>query len=189
MNNDEIKVPHLIKLALIHYQFETIHPFLDGNGRVGRLLITLYLIENNILTKPVLYLSNYLEMNRDKYYLYLSEARINNNIIQWIKFFLKGVIETSENTKDTFMKIIKLQKEISLKLHDFGSRSDKIALIVNKFYENPILNVKELIELTNIPDKTIRNLLNVMIKNNLIKEMTGQGRNKLFVFDKYLKLF
>nr|MDA3886694.1 Fic family protein [Candidatus Delongbacteria bacterium] len=189
MNNDLIKIPHLIKLALIHYQFETIHPFLDGNGRVGRLLITLYLIEKKILTKPVLYLSNYLEKNREKYYLYLSEARINNNIIQWIKFLLNGIIETSENTKDTFLRIIELQKEIQIQLHNFGSRSEKIAIIINMFYQNPILSVKELVLLTSIPDKTIRNLLRLMLDNDLVTEMTGYGRNKLFVFDKYLKLF
>lgn len=114
IHDDAKNVPHLIKLALIHYQFETIHPFLDGNGRVGRLLITLYLISNNILTKPVLYLSDYLEKNRIKYYRYLTEARSDNNITQWIKFFLKGIIETSENTKYTFMKIIELQKDMNI---------------------------------------------------------------------------
>jgi len=189
MNNDSIKIPHLIKLALIHYQFETIHPFLDGNGRVGRLLITLYLIEKKILTKPVLYLSNYLEKNREKYYLYLSEARTNNNLIQWVEFLLKGIIETSENTKDTFLRIIELQKDIQIKLHNFGTRSEKIAIIINVFYQNPILSVKELVSLTSIPDKTVRNLLILMLENDLVTEMTGYGRNKLFVFDKYLKLF
>ncbi|MEA2095195.1 MAG: Fic family protein [Candidatus Cloacimonadota bacterium] len=188
MNDDKNNVPHLIKLALIHYQFETIHPFLDGNGRVGRLLITLYLIENEILTKPALYLSDYLEKNRSKYYQCLTDAR-NNNIIQWIKFFLQGVISTSKNTKLTFIKIIELQKEMIEKSHTFGSRSKKIIKIINSFYENPILNVKELVTMTKIPDKTMRTLLNVMIEKGLIKEMTGYGRNKLFVFDKYLKLF
>ncbi|MEA1972304.1 MAG: Fic family protein [Candidatus Cloacimonadota bacterium] len=188
MNDDKNNVPHLIKLALIHYQFETIHPFLDGNGRVGRLLITLYLIDNEILTKPALYLSDYLEKNRSKYYQCLTDAR-NNNIIQWIKFFLQGIISTSENTKLTFIKIIELQKEMIEKSHTFGSRSEKIIKIINSFYENPILNVKELVSMTKIPDKTMRTLLNVMIEKGLIKEMTGYGRNKLFVFDKYLKLF
>ncbi|NOR46125.1 MAG: Fic family protein, partial [Candidatus Delongbacteria bacterium] len=189
MNNDGNKIPHLIKLALIHYQFETIHPFLDGNGRVGRLLTTLYLIEKKILMRPVLYLSNYLEKNREKYYLYLSEARTEDNIIQWIKFFLKGIIDTSENAKDTFIKIIELQNDISNKLHEFGSRSEKIALIINMLYQNPVLSVKELVLLTSIPDKTMRNLLSLMLDNDLVTEMTGYGRNKLFVFDRYLRLF
>ena len=188
LNDKKYNVPHLIKLALIHYQFETIHPFLDGNGRVGRLLITLYLIDNEILTKPVLYLSDYLEKNRSKYYQCLTDAR-NNNIIQWIKFFLQGIISTSENTKLTFIKIIELQKEMIKKSHTFGSRSEKIIKIINSFYENPILSVKELVKMTKIPDKTMRTLLNVMIEKEIIEEMTGYGRNKLFVFDKYLKLF
>ena len=188
INDDKNNVPHLIKLALIHYQFETIHPFLDGNGRVGRLLITLYLIDNEILTKPALYLSDYLEKNRSKYYQCLTDAR-NNNIIQWIKFFLQGIISTSENTKLTFIKIIELQKEMIKKSHTFGSRSEKIIKIINSFYENPILSVKELVKMTKIPDKTMRTLLNVMIEKEIIEEMTGYGRNKLFVFDKYLKLF
>ena len=188
INDKKDNVPHLIKLALLHYQFETIHPFLDGNGRVGRLLITLYLIDNEILTKPVLYLSDYLEKNREKYYQYLTNAR-NNNIVQWIKFFLKGIITTSENTKLTFIKIIELQKEMIEKSHTFGSRSEKIIKIINIFYENPILSVKELVKITGIPDKTMRSLINIMIEKDIIKEMTGYGRNKLFVFDKYLKLF
>ena len=188
LNDKKNNVPHLIKLALIHYQFETIHPFLDGNGRVGRLLITLYLIDNEILTKPVLYLSDYLEKNRSKYYQCLTDAR-NSNIIQWIKFFLQGIISTSENTKLTFIKIIELQKEMIKKSHTFGSRSEKIIKIINSFYENPILSVKELVKMTKIPDKTMRTLLNVMIEKEIIEEMTGYGRNKLFVFDKYLRLF
>ena len=188
INDKSHNVPHLIKLALIHYQFETIHPFLDGNGRVGRLLITLYLIENEILTKPALYLSDYLEKYREKYYQCLTDAR-NNNIVQWIKFFLKGIITTSENAKLTFIKIIELQKEMIEKSHTFGSRSEKIIKIINTFYENPILSIKELVEKTKIPDKTMRSVINVMIDKEIITEMTGYGRNKLFVFDKYLKLF
>lgn len=186
--NENDRVPHLIKLALVHYQFETIHPFLDGNGRVGRLLITLYLIANNILIKPALYLSDYLEKNRTEYYFYLNEAR-KDKILHWIKFFLKGISITSENTKQTFMRIIELQQEMTTLSHTFGSRSEKILKIINVFYENPILNIKELVMITEIPDKTMRTLINLMIEENIVKEMTGYGRNKLFVFDKYLKLF
>jgi len=186
--NDNNNVPHLIKLALIHYQFETIHPFLDGNGRVGRLLITLYLIDNKILTKPALYLSDYLEKNRRHYYQSLADAR-SNDIIQWIKFFLKGIAITSESTKLTFIKIIELQKEMMELSYTFGSRSEKIIKIINVFFENPILSIKELVKKTEIPDKTMRTLINIMIKKGIVKEMTGYGRNKLFVFDKYLKLF
>jgi Fic family protein len=102
INNFQSNIPHLVKIAMIHYQFETIHPFLDGNGRVGRLLTTLYLVGNRILSKPALYLSDYLERNREEYYSKLTETREKNDIIPWINFFLKGVISTAENTKNTF---------------------------------------------------------------------------------------
>mgnify|MGYP000620885408 FL=1 len=189
IHNETINVPHLIKLAMLHYQFETIHPFLDGNGRVGRLIITLYLVDNGLLSKPVLYLSDYLERNRDTYYRHLTDIRERNEMIPWIKFFLKGVIITSENAKNTFIRILELQKEIETRLLKFGSRAEKINTIINAFYENPILSVKDIVLKTGIPDKTVRNLLGLMLEDNLIKEMTGYERNKLFIFEKYFNLF
>lgn len=189
INNFENNISHLVKIAMVHYQFETIHPFLDGNGRVGRLLTTLYLVGNKILNKPALYLSDYLEKNREEYYMRLTETREKNDIIQWIKFFLKGVILTAENTKYTFLKIIELQGEMHKIIAQFGSRIDKINMIINKFYENPIMSIKDLVENTGIPDKTMRNLISIMEEKNIIKELTGHERNKLYVFEKYLKLF
>lgn len=189
IHNETINVPHLIKLAMLHYQFETIHPFLDGNGRVVRLIITLYLVDNGLLSKPALYLSDYLEKNRDTYYRHLTDIMERNEMIPWIKFFLKGVIITSENAKNTFIRIIELQKEIETRLLKFGSRAEKINTIINAFYENPILSVKDIVLKTGIPDKTVRNLLGLMLEDNLIKEMTGYERNKLFIFEKYFNLF
>lgn len=189
INNFENNIPHLVKIAMIHYQFETIHPFLDGNGRVGRLLTTLYLVGNKILSKPALYLSDYLERNREEYYSRLTETREKNDIIQWIKFFLKGVISTAENTKNTFFKIIELQTEMNRLITQFGSRADKISIVINKFYENPIMSIKDLVENTGIPDKTMRNLITLIEEKGIIEELTGHERNKLYVFDKYLKLF
>lgn len=189
INNFENNIPHLVKIAMLHYQFETIHPFLDGNGRVGRLLTTLYLVGNKILSKPALYLSDYLERNREEYYSRLTETREKNDIIQWIKFFLKGVISTAENTKNTFFKIIELQREMNRLITQFGSRADKISIVINKFYENPIMSIKDLVENTGIPDKTMRNLITLIEEKGIIEELTGHERNKLYVFDKYLKLF
>lgn len=189
INNFEDNIAHLVKIAIAHYQYETIHPFLDGNGRVGRLLITLYLIGNKILSKPALYFSDYLERNREEYYSRLTETREKNDIIQWIKFFLKGVISTAENTKNTFLKIIELQTEMNKLITQFGSRADKIGIIINRFYENPIMSIKDLVEYTGIPDKTMRNLITLMEEKEIVKELTGHERNKLYVFDKYLKLF
>ena len=189
IHNESNNVPHLIKIAILHYQFETIHPFLDGNGRVGRLLITLYLVGQGILNKPALYLSDYLERNRDEYYSHLTAIREKNQIIPWIKFFLKGIISTATNAKETFIKIIQLQKDMEVKLHSFGTKSEKINTILNSFYDTPILSVKDIVTRTGIVDKTTRNMIELMLEEGLIKEMTGYGRNKLFIFEKYFNLF
>ena len=189
IHNVSNNVPHLIKIAILHYQFETIHPFLDGNGRVGRLLITLYLVGQGILNKPALYLSDYLERNRDEYYSHLTAIREKNQIIPWIKFFLKGIISTATNAKETFIKIIQLQKDMEVKLHSFGTKSEKINTILNSFYDTPILSVKDIVTRTGIADKTTRNMIELMLEEGLIKEMTGYGRNKLFIFEKYFNLF
>jgi Fic family protein len=123
IHEDEFHIPHLIKIAIIHYQFETIHPFLDGNGRLGRLLITLYLVNNNVLTKPSLYLSDFFERNKAYYYDNLMNVRRNSDLVQWIKFFLVGVIETSKGSIQVFKDILSLKEKIELeKLPKLGSK-------------------------------------------------------------------
>jgi Fic family protein len=112
LHNVEISIPHLICIGIAHYQFETIHPFLDGNGRLGRLLITLYLVSNNIISKPVLYLSDFFEKNRQHYYDNLTLVRTKDEMLQWLTFFLVGVMETAQNSIDTFNAIITLRRDI-----------------------------------------------------------------------------
>ena len=112
VHQEEFFFPDLLKIALVHYQFETIHPFLDGNGRVGRLMITLYLVEKKILKKPILYLSDFFERNRGLYYDNLMRVREKNDIKQWFKFFLVGVIETAKDSITTFDRTLKLQQDI-----------------------------------------------------------------------------
>ncbi|MBK5285425.1 MAG: Fic family protein, partial [Bacteroidia bacterium] len=141
LNNDEVNVPHLICIGIAHYQFESIHPFLDGNGRVGRLLITLYLVSNNILSRPALYLSDFFERNRDHYYNNLSVVRTQNNLSQWLMFFLVGVLETAQNSLETFHKIIELRKKVEeKKVIQLGKRIPKAQKLLNYLYSKPIVD-------------------------------------------------
>ena len=118
INNDEIDTPILIKIAIIHYQFETIHPFLDGNGRIGRLLIPLYLQNKKYLDNPCLYISYFFEKNRDLYYQKLNDVRVKNDMIGWLKFFLEGIIETAKIAKEKFKKVVELTKKIDNQITD-----------------------------------------------------------------------
>ncbi len=182
-------LPDLLKIALIHYQFETIHPFLDGNGRVGRLIITLYLVEKGILKKPILYLSDFFEKNRTLYYDNLMRVRENNDIIQWIKFFLVGVIETAKNSIETFDGILKLQKEIEIKIQRLGSRSNNAMLIINHLFQKPVMDAHLAKKITNLSMPSVYKLLNDLEKIGIMEEVTGGKRGRLFVFNEYLTLF
>jgi Fic family protein len=122
LHNENIPVPHLIKIGIAHYQFETIHPFLDGNGRIGRLLITLYLVSNDLLQKPTLYLSDFLEKNKALYYHNLTRVRTHNDLTQWLKYFLEGVRSTSENSIQTFKSIINLRSKTEHKIVSLGKK-------------------------------------------------------------------
>jgi len=126
LNDESYYIPHLIKIAIAHYQFKTNHPFLDGNGRLGRLLITLYLVSNDVLTKPSLYLSDFFEKNKSYYYDNLMSERTASKLEQWIKFFLVGVIETSKESIQVFKDILKLKSGIETnKLPQLGSKASK----------------------------------------------------------------
>lgn len=181
--------PDLLKIALIHYQFETVHPFLDGNGRVGRLMITLYLVEKSILKKPLLYLSDFFERNRTLYYDNLMRVREKNDITQWFKFFLVGIIETAKNGIKTFDGILKLQKEIENKIQAFGSRSNNAQLVVNHLFKKPIIDAQIAKHLLGISNPSVYKLLKELENLEIIKEITGGKRGKLYVFEDYLKLF
>lgn len=188
-HNDEFYFPDLLKIALIHYQFETIHPFLDGNGRVGRLMITLYLVEKGILKKPILYLSDFFERNRTLYYDNLMRVREKNDITQWFKFFLVGITETAKSGIETFDGILKLQKEVENKIQKLGSRSNNAQLIINHLFQRPIINARQTKEITGLSLPSVYKLLKELEELKVIEEITGGRRGKLFVFEKYIGLF
>jgi len=188
--NTDNNVPHLIKIAIAHYQFETIHPFLDGNGRLGRLLITLYLVSTGILKKPALYLSDFFEKHRTHYYDNLMQARLNNNLEQWINFFLVGVIETSKSSIQVFKDIIALKSSIENdRLPKLGSRSEKGMKVLKVLFQNPIITSSLLVEELNIAHSTANRLLADFEKLKIIQEYTGFKRNRKFIFKEYFNLF
>jgi len=188
-HSEEYYFPDLLKIALIHYQFETIHPFLDGNGRVGRLMITLYLVEKGILKKPVLYLSEFFERNRTLYYDNLTGVREKDNIIQWFKFFLVGIIETSKNGVKTFDGILKLQKEVEEKIKSLGSRSNNARLVINYLFQRPVIEAQSVQKITGLSLPSVYKLIKELEDMEILKEVTGGKRGKLYVFNEYLKLF
>ena len=189
IHNEEYYFPELLKIALIHYQFETIHPFLDGNGRVGRLMITLYLVEKKILKQPILYLSDFFEKNRTLYYDNLMRVREKNDIEQWFKFFLVGIIETAKSGINTFDKILKLKNEIEEKLKTIGSRSTNAKLVIDNLFINPIISPTRSKEITNLSLASVYKLLDKLEELKIIEEFTGRKRDKLYVFSDYLNLF
>lgn len=188
-HNTEIRLPPLLRIALIHYQFETIHPFLDGNGRVGRLLITLYLVEKGILKKPVLYLSDFLERNRQLYYDNLMKVRLSNDIKQWFKFFLVGIIETAKESILTLDNIMKLQKEVDAKIQELGARTSNAKAVITQLYLRPVINVKKVADITDLSLPSAYKLVSELEQLGILKEITGVKRGKQYWFDDYLKLF
>lgn len=188
--NDELHpLPDLLKIALIHYQFETIHPFLDGNGRVGRLMITLYLVNKGILKRPILYLSDFFERNRMLYYDNLMRVRTHNDISQWFRFFLTGVIETAQNGVATFDGIMQLQKDIDAKLKNIGSRSGDAYKIVEYLYSHPIVDAQRVSVITGKSLRPAYSMLKLLEELEIVKEITGGQRGKLYMFMDYVALF
>jgi Fic family protein len=187
--HSETYFPDLLKIALIHYQFETIHPFLDGNGRVGRLMITLYLGEKNILKRPILYLSDFFERNRTLYYDNLMRVREKGDILQWFKFFLVGVLETAESSIHTFDQILKLQKEVEVKIQSLGSRAHNAQMIINHLYQDPIVDAQDVKKITELSNPSVYKLIESLVKLEILHEMDGRSRGKLYKFKEYLELF
>ena len=181
--------PDLLKIALTHYQFETIHPFLDGNGRVGRLMITLLLVEKGILKNPILYLSDFFEKNRNLYYENLTKVREDSDLLQWFKFFLVGVIETAKNGVTTFDGILKLKGEMENQIQSLGSRAPNAQIVLNHLFQQPYIDAPTTKKITSLSLPSVHKLLNNMENLGVIDEVTGGKRSKVYIFNKYINLF
>jgi Fic family protein len=183
-------VPDLIKIAIAHYQFETVHPFCDGNGRIGRLLITLYLVSERILCKPTLYLSDFFVKNKALYYENLMAARQNNNLTQWLRFFLEGVIQTAESSIDTFKKIITMKEQIEQeKITKLGKKTKTAQQFLLYLFAQPIVDGEDVAGTLNMNISTALRFINDFIELGILQEMTGFKRNRIFKFDEYIHLF
>jgi Fic family protein len=189
VHNDEFYFPELLKIALVHYQFETVHPFLDGNGRVGRLFITLYLVSKGILKQPILYLSDFFEKNRGLYYDNLMRVREKDDLTRWFKFFLVGIIETAKKGIETFDKILQLQKEKEIQITKLGSRSANAQKVLNYLYQRPILTPQIIGNITGLSTASAYKLTNDLEIMGILKEVTGVQRGKIYAFEDYIKLF
>lgn len=188
-HNETIEVPDLIRIAISHYQFETIHPFCDGNGRIGRLLITLYLVSKGLLAKPALYLSDFFERNRASYYDALMAVRTSGDLVHWIRFFLTGVAETATNGRDTFQGVLSLRTQVETQMHELGRRSKSGLALLKLLYRKPVVSVGDVATALAISAPTANALVSEFERLGILREMTGFARNRVFAFDPYLRLF
>jgi Fic family protein len=191
MHNERLHVPHLIKVALIHYQFESIHPFLDGNGRLGRLLITLYLINANLLAKPALYISDFFERHKSAYYNHLTAVRVDNNLHNWLEFFLTGVAETAQRSTRVFKEIVSLKTKIEQTVLPAmrGRKQDNARKLIQTLYKQPVIKIKQVETLLNVQYNTAAALVRDLVKSGILQEITGHKRNRLYIFAPYVRLF
>ena len=190
LHNDGLSVPSLIRIAIGHYQFETIHPFLDGNGRIGRLMITLYLVGKGLLSKPTLYLSDYFDKHRILYYDKLEIVREKNDIAQWIIFFLVAITKTCEKGISTFEKIQKLREDVEGKrLPKLGKRLPNAQKLIMELYRNPRVTSSDVAKYLHITPKSANELIQELVRLKILDEITGGRRNRIFSFREYVQLF
>lgn len=189
LHNEDIFVPHLIKIAIAHYQFETIHPFLDGNGRIGRVLITLYLVSNGLLKKPSLYLSDFIEKHKQEYYDRLSNTRKLNDLTNWIKFFLEAIISTANSGVETFQKILALKMEMDREILGFGKKAQNAGRLIEFLYQKPIVSVSEVVKVLGVSKPTANNLIKEFEAKEILREVTGYQRNKHYAFERYVEIY
>lgn len=188
-HNDTVTVPHLIRVAISHYQFETIHPFLDGNGRIGRLLVPLYLVSHGLLAKPSLYLSDFFERNRASYYDALMRVRQSNDMIHWVRFFLSGMAETAAKGRDTFQKILALRTEVEQRVLSLGKRAPNARRALNVLYRQPLIVAAHLEKELDITNQTANALIRDFTEMGYLRTVPAGTRQRSYVFEPYLALF
>ena len=186
---EDDQMPALVKIALIHAQFETIHPFLDGNGRMGRLLITFWLCQQEILTKPLLYLSYFFKQNRAEYYDRLMDVRKKGKWEEWIKFFLRGVAETSDESTKSAKEILELQKRCSDILLRKEGNNSHYQMLLNDLFEKPFIQRNDVMTVLNVSNPTAGAIIDVFCDSKILYDLTPRrSRNKLYAFSEYINI-
>jgi len=189
LHNDALLIPDLVRISIAHYQFETLHPFLDGNGRIGRLLITLYLVSKGLLKKPTLYLSAHIEKHKGDYYNALTRARESDDMEHWVRFLLTAIRDTGQKGAATFQSILELRKEVERTTLSFGKRAENARLLLNHLYRKPLVTANEVAELLNVTHQTASSLIRNFEDLQILKKWQKIGRSQLYVFGRYLALF
>ena len=189
LHNEDIAVPDLVRAAIAHYQFETIHPFNDGNGRIGRLMIPLYFISKGVLEKPSLYLSDFFERNRSSYIDGLMRVRTASDMGHWVRFFLAGILEIARKGRDTFQSVLALRTEVEKQVMDLGKRASNGRAALDILYRQPVVTVQVVQAGLNVSAPTANAILQDFVRLGILREATGQLRYRLFVFDPYIKIF
>lgn len=188
--HSEAPMPVLIRLGLAHAQFETIHPFLDGNGRIGRLLITFLLCERSILARPLLYLSYFFKRHRAEYYDRLQAIRLSGHWEPWLKFFLRGVREVAQEATITARKIVSMREEHRASVtSSFGRRAGAALLLLENLYHRPIITVNNVEKITGLSYPNANTLTKQLQDLGILSEITGKKRNRRFGYKPYLDLF
>jgi len=186
--HEKDNIPPLVKIGLIHAQFETIHPFLDGNGRIGRLLITFYLYWSGILTRPLLYLSYYLKKYRDKYYDYLMKIRLEGDWEEWLKFFLQGVVEISLEAASSAKEIIGLKDKLTNELLKNKIGGAQAVKLLDMLFERPLISVSDIVMQLKISRQTATQLINKFSEISILNEVSGKKRYRKYLFADYIKI-
>ena len=186
--NENVEYDPLIRAALIHYQFETIHPFLDGNGRIGRLLILLYLIEQKVLSKPVIYISYFLKKNQVEYYDRISEVRRSGNFEQWIKFFLEAVSKAATDSLESIRQLSILHDKNIARLPISNRKKDNLRAVFEYIEQYPIIDIKKTAKELGISYNTAATVVKKLVELGILQETTNKARNRVFAYEEYLDI-